>query len=535
MNRADESTPGDEAPGIKHTDGEVGSKVSRFLRENVLILLTLLGIVIGFAIGLTLQHIKASSDVLQWIGVPGELFLRSLKATIVPIIVCMVITATASVDPTMNRRIAVVGVLSFFITAVLAVVTALVLFIVLKPESNSISTNSEEEGFGTQLETQDIFLDLLRNVFPDNVIESTISQTVTGYTEEEPKIANVSASNASDPTTYKKSLVQSRGINILGLITICAAVGAAANTSLPQDSAFLSFFRQGQLVVLKIMKWLTWTTPVGVASLIAKSIAGVSNLGFIFLSLGRLVLCVVVGLTFHQFITLPVIYFALSRKNPFTFLARCGKAFLVSFAATATSVALPHMLEASRLNGIRSKVTRFVVPMSATLHADGSALYITSAALFVAHTTGEESLKAADYFVVGLLSSIFSMTIPGVPSASIVTVAVILTSINQPLQGIALLFTVEWLLDRLRSGVNATSHVICAAYTDVICNGRTPIWGNSENDFREASHNVTMNTLDVGEITTEAIDGLDSKPTKTDGHEQKRLGNGDNMIAVDLV
>ncbi|GFS27665.1 amino acid transporter [Elysia marginata] len=104
-----------------------------FLKENILILLTLLGIVVGFAIGLTLQHVKPSPDVLQWIGVPGEIFLRSLKATIVPIIVCMVITATASVDPTMNRRIVVVGVLSFFVTAVLAVITATILFLMLKP------------------------------------------------------------------------------------------------------------------------------------------------------------------------------------------------------------------------------------------------------------------------------------------------------------------------------------------------------------------------------------------------------------------
>ncbi|GFS27662.1 amino acid transporter [Elysia marginata] len=381
--------------------------------------------------------------------------------------------------------------------------------------ANTLSSSSGEK-FGTKLETQDIFLDLLRNIFPDNVIDATISQTMTEYTEEEGKAVNESSkasvstifkksltvteyteeeedkavnesSNASVSTIFKKSLVQSRGINILGLITICAAVGAAANTSLPQDSAFLSFFRQGQQIVMKIMTWLTWTTPVGVASLIAKSIAGVSSLGSIFLSLGRLVLCVVIGLTFHQVVTLPLIYILLYKKNPFSFLVRCGKAFFVSFAATATSVALPHMLEACRQNHVSSKVSRFVIPMSVTLHADASALYIASAALFVAHTSGEESLSVGDYFVVGTLSSVLSMTIPGVPSASIVTVVVILTSINQPLHGIALLFTVEWLLDRLRSGVNATSHVMCAAYTDVICNGRTRPKEESEETDNEAS------------------------------------------------
>ncbi|KAK3787874.1 hypothetical protein RRG08_022167 [Elysia crispata] len=442
----------------------------RFLKENALILLTLLGIGVGFAVGVGLQQVKPSPDVLQWIGVPGEIFLRSLKATIFPIIVCMVITATSSVDPTKNRSIAVVAVLAFFLTALLAVLTAVVLFFLFKPASNTLQVDSDKT-FGTKLETQDIFLDLIRNIFPDNVVDAAISQTVTEYTEEEPGSVNAS-SNDTDATTFKKSLTQSRGINILGLITICAVVGAAANTALPPESAFLSFFRHGQQVVMKVMVWITWTTPVGVASLVAQSIAGVSNLGSIFLSLSRLVLCVVVGLTFHQLITLPVIYFVLWRKNPFTFLMRCAKAFFVSFAATATSVALPHMLDACKQNGVSSKVSRFVIPMSVTLHADGSALYIASASMFVAHTSGAASIGVSDFLVIGTLSSVLSLTIPPVPSASIVTVAVILTSINRPLQGIALLFTVEWLLDRLRSGVNATSHVICAAYTDAICNGR---------------------------------------------------------------
>ncbi|RUS70242.1 hypothetical protein EGW08_021995, partial [Elysia chlorotica] len=235
--------------------------------------------------------------------------------------------------------------------------------------------------------------------------------------------------------------------------------------------------------------------PVGVASLVAQSIAGVSDLASIFLTLGRLVLCVTVGLTVHQVVTLPAIYAILWRKNPFVFLLRCAKAFFVSFAATATSVALPHMLDACQQNGVSGKVSRFVVPMSVTLHADGSALYIASACMFIAHTSGVDALTASDFLIIGTLSSVLSLTIPPVPSASIVTVAVILTSINRPLQGIALLFTVEWLLDRLRSGVNATSHVICAAYTDAICNGRTrqdPELEQSQLELSQRNMEVTV-------------------------------------------
>ncbi|GFO22679.1 amino acid transporter [Plakobranchus ocellatus] len=67
-------------------------RVKSCLKENSLILLTLIGIAVGFALGLGLQKLDSSPDLLQWTGLPGELFLRGLKATIVPIVVCMVIT-----------------------------------------------------------------------------------------------------------------------------------------------------------------------------------------------------------------------------------------------------------------------------------------------------------------------------------------------------------------------------------------------------------------------------------------------------------
>ncbi|GFO05165.1 amino acid transporter [Plakobranchus ocellatus] len=494
-------------PSRQISHDETGNKsklmewVKTFLKENCLILLTLVGIAVGFALGLGLQNLDPSPDLLQWLGLPGELFLRGLKATIVPIVVCMVITATSSLDPTINRRIAIVAVGTFFFTAVLAVIVAIILFFLLKPDANSLLVETTKR-FGTRLGTQDVFLDLIRNIFPDNIVGAAISQAVTEYKPEDKTSVNASTNATETEVIYKKSLGQTQGVNILGLITICAAVGAAANKSLRQDSAFLSFFRQGQQIVLQVMHWLNWTTPVGVASLVAQSIASVSDISAVFYSIGRLVICVVVGLTFHQLVTLPAILAVLWRKNPFMFLARCVKPFFVGFAATATAVALPHMLEASIQNGVSVSVSEFVIPMSVSLHADASALYIASASLFVAQTSGEDDLDAGSIFIIAALSSVLSLAIPSVPSASIVTIVIILTSLNVPLHGIALLFTVEWLLDRLRTGVNATSHVICSAYTDAICNVR-------KQRVTEATH-VRENTWDM-EVRIESEPWIDQQ------------------------
>ncbi|GFO22671.1 amino acid transporter [Plakobranchus ocellatus] len=159
-------------------------RVKTFLKENSLILLTLVGIAVGFALGFGLQNLDASPDLLQWIGLPGELFLRGLKATIVPIVVCMIITATASLDPSTNRRIAVVALGTFFFTAVLGVIVAVVLFLLLKPDAKSLSVETTKR-FGTQLGTQDVFLDLIRNIFPDNIVGAAVAQEEEEEEDEE--------------------------------------------------------------------------------------------------------------------------------------------------------------------------------------------------------------------------------------------------------------------------------------------------------------------------------------------------------------
>ncbi|KAH9491817.1 hypothetical protein Btru_029579 [Bulinus truncatus] len=297
-------------------------------------------------------------------------------------------------------------------------------------------------------------------------------KAVTVYERKESHevIANTTTNVTKIVVSVERSIGKADGMNILGLITICTAIGIAANKTLNQDGEFLRFFKQAQDVMFVIIRWLFWTTPLGVLSLIAKSIAAVDDIAEVFRILGLLVGAVLVGLAIHLLIILPAVYFLIIRKNPYLFLIRCVKPFIVAFAATATSVAMPDMLTSADRNGVSHPVSAFVIPMSVTLHADGSALYIASSVLFLAQTSGL-GVSVGDIVVTGVLSSVLSLAIPPVPSSSIVTIVIIMTSLNFPLQGVALLFAVEWLLDRFRSGVNAISHVMVAAFTSALCVG----------------------------------------------------------------
>ncbi|KAH9491818.1 Excitatory amino acid transporter 1 [Bulinus truncatus] len=135
-------------------------KLAMILKQNGLILATFVGIVVGFGLGMGLREVRMSDHALMWLGLPGELFLRCLKATIVPLVITMVITCTATLDPKSNGKIAVVAILGFFLTQVVACIIAIVMFFVFKPDRAINEENGEK--FGTNLETQDVFADLFR-------------------------------------------------------------------------------------------------------------------------------------------------------------------------------------------------------------------------------------------------------------------------------------------------------------------------------------------------------------------------------------
>ncbi|XP_025079693.1 LOW QUALITY PROTEIN: excitatory amino acid transporter-like [Pomacea canaliculata] len=445
-------------------------KVKIFLRGNALLILTMVGIVAGFALGFGIRELDPSRGALMWLGMPGELFLRLLKMMILPLIVCTVITGTASLDPKANGKISAVAFAYIVSTNVIACAVAIFLCLVIKPGVGqlSVSANTAEQ---EPMETQDIFADLLRNIFPDNMMEATFRKSQTMYR----KNSEVVERNTTNGTSIVSSLIalskysgKADGINVLGLIVICTVVGIAMNQCQDKANTLFKFFAGATDVVLLIIRWFFWLTPLGVASLIAVSIAGVHDISNAFAQLGKFVLAVSLGIVLHQFLILPFILFATTRRNPFKYLLNIVRPCVIGFASTSTAVAIPEMLESCEKNKVDSRVARFVIPFCVTLNADGSALYITSAAIFIAQLTGV-GVGVSDVIIIGVLTAVAAMAIPSVPSASIVTLVVILTSLNIPANDIALLFAVEWFLDRIRTTCNVVSHTFCAAVTHKFC------------------------------------------------------------------
>ncbi|KAK7484828.1 hypothetical protein BaRGS_00023871 [Batillaria attramentaria] len=402
---------------------------NKYLKENAVLLLTLIGVVLGFAIGFGIRELKPSKDALMWIGMPGELFLRMLNLMVVPLIVSSVISGSASLDPKSNGKISLVAFTWITYT-----------------ETCEDQGGSDKSTPASPLQTQDIFADLLRNIVPSNIVEVGFRKAQTKYSTNTEEVTRTLANGTQvieTIVTQTKSSGKSDSVNVIGLIFVAAVLGIAANRIGKRGKPFVKFFVSAAEIVIVALRWFFWTSPLGVASLIAKAIAGIDDLEDM----------------------LSLLLFLFTRRNPIKFHISILRPYFIGFASTSTAVALPEMLYCCEVkNGIDRRVARFAVPFSVTLSANGSAVFIVSAAIFIGQYIGYP-LTAGDVVLITVLAAVSVWALPSVPSSSIVSIIIILTALNIPSAEIALLFAVEWFLDRIRSGCNVISHCYCAAVT----------------------------------------------------------------------
>ncbi|XP_048730321.2 excitatory amino acid transporter 1-like isoform X2 [Ostrea edulis] len=397
---------------------------------------------------LNLGHVRRTTKK-KWMA--GELYLRMLKSMIVPLIVSSVITGTASMDPKSNGKVSAVCFLYIIFTNMMPTIIGSVLVIAIKP-GEGVADSKSQYNLTTNLETQDIFADLLRNLVPVNLVSATFEQAQTKYSYE--KVASNKSGNVSQTTIVSKSVGSAPSSNILGLVIVSAVFGLATSHMQDVGYPFKQFFSSATEIILRILRWLIWSTPVGVLSLIAKTMAGSQNLEDDMRKLGVYFGTVMTGLLICGFIIQPITYFIVCRKNPFVFWFSILQPTMIVFATSSTAIAIPESYEClEEKNSLDRRVTRFVVPLSAALGRCGSSMYITVSCLFVAQLVDIE-VDFSKVVVVCILTTFSTLAVPSVTGASLITVIILLTALNIPAEAASLLFALEWFLDRFRSVVN---------------------------------------------------------------------------------
>jgi solute carrier family 1 (neuronal/epithelial high affinity glutamate transporter), member 1 len=385
--------------------------------------------------------------VFEAIAIGGDIFLMLLKMMVVPLVIVSVMQGILNLGDVRKLGKPGAAAIAFYLsTTFIAVLTGLVLVNIIAPGESDIDMAQVEkmasekgeliEEANLQVKEEGIMI-LVRNLvlmlFTDNLFASAVR------------------------TDLLPLIVFS--VVFAGMLTTLGDRVANIKLLIDQfDHAILSF-------VMLLMR----VAPLGIFCLVAGRF-GKEMLGGTFVETLRLVwwysVTVVVGLALHLIVTLPLILWLLTRRNPYRFLLAMGQALLTAFSTSSSSATLPVTMEcATERAGVSGKAVDFVLPLGATINMDGTALYEAVAVIFIAQFLGHD-LSLAQQGVVALTATLAAIGAAGIPEAGLVTMLIVLNAVGLPLKYQAIIIPVDWLLDRFRTMVNIFGDACGAAIVE---------------------------------------------------------------------
>ncbi|KAL2779793.1 excitatory amino acid transporter 1 isoform 4 [Daubentonia madagascariensis] len=383
--------------------------------------------------------------------------------------VTAVIVGMAALDSKASGKLGMRAVVYYMTTTIIAVVIGIIIVIIIHPGKGT-KENMHREGKIVQVTAADAFLDLIRNMFPPNLVEACFKQFKTNYEKRSFKVTVQSnetlvgavISNVSEAmetlTRITEELVpvpgSVNGVNALGLVVFSMCFGFVIGNMKEQGQALREFFDSLNEAIMRLVAVVMWYAPLGILFLIAGKIVEMEDMGVIGGQLAMYTVTVIVGLLIHAVMVLPLLYFLVTRKNPWVFIGGLLQALVTALGTSSSSATLPITFKClEENNGVDKRVTRFVLPVGATINMDGTALYEALAAIFIAQVNNFE-LNFGQIITISITATAASIGAAGIPQAGLVTMVIVLTSVGLPTDDITLIIAVDWFLDRLRTTTN---------------------------------------------------------------------------------
>lgn len=365
-------------------------------------------------------------EQMQAVAWLGDLFLDALKMVILPLIIAAVISGIGSLgDVRQLGHLGGLTVLYYALTTASAVLLGLILVNIIQPGSG---------------------VDTLGSQLPENM-----SREPAGFSDI---ISSLISPNL---------VAAAADLDLLPIILFCLLFGAALTTVGERGKLVLQFFDGLNDAMMKLVMWIMVTAPVGIFALIAGKF-GEAGGGAAFLAevnaVGWYVFTVITGLLLHFFV-LTAIGRTLAGRG-FDYVRAQGRALVTAFGTASSSGTLPVTMECAHEAGVDERAVRFVLPLGATINMDGTALYEAVAVMFIAQAYGIAP-GFMDQSLIFITATLAAIGAAGIPQAGLVTMIIVLTAVNLPLEGIGLLLTVDWFLDRLRTTVNVWGDSVGAA------------------------------------------------------------------------
>lgn len=251
--------------------------------------------------------------------------------------------------------------------------------------------------------------------------------------------------------------------NILGIVTCALFIGLALLTVHSTGSPLHQLTLDINNIINQILKWIIKTTPIGVFAIAFDFQMNTS--GAIIQQLLSFCLLVFGATMIHGLFVLPSIAWFFGGVKPLDLFKKAAKPILVAFSTSSSSATLPVTMQTCEEEfEVSDAVSGFVFPLGATMNMDGTALFEGIAAVFLAHLYGID-LSPIATFSIFFMSMLSSIGAPGMPSASMSGMQMVLLSAGIPLEAIGILIVIDKPLDTFRTAVNVEGDIIGAIVT----------------------------------------------------------------------
>jgi Na+/H+-dicarboxylate symporter len=375
-------------------------------------------ILIGILLGILFGIYFTSS--IPFMSIVGKLFIRALKMIVIPLIFSSLISGVTNIQN--NRTIGRIGLktlLYYLSTSLLAIISGLLLVNYFKP------------GVGTAIN--------LENIETREIVPKPLSETLINII----------------PENIFKALTNA---DMLAVIFFSILLGIFINKlDRPKKELLTNVFDAIFDLMMKITLFVIKFAPIGVMGIVAEVVAAQENNIDIIFRLMQFAGVVIIGLSIHLFIILPLILFLVGKVNPIKHYKAMFTVLLTAFTTASSNATLPLTIETvEEKSGVSNKIASFSLPLGATINMDGTALYELVVAGFVAQLLGLD-LTITQQFVLVSTALLASIGTAGVPMASYVTMAIIFEAIDLPIHLMFIVFPIDRPLDMLRTATNVFS------------------------------------------------------------------------------
>ena len=386
--------------------------------KSSLALQIFISLLLAIAAGLLLGNHAAFANA--YIKPFGTIFLNLLKFIVCPIVLFSILSGMISMKDI--KKVGSIGlktIVYYMATTAVAIVIGLIMGQLFKGAFPALETTD----LVYEAKEATPFMQVLVDIFPSNFIAPLVNA------------------------------------NMLQIIVIALLTGFGIILVGEKADGVRILIEQLNEVFMKVMELILKLSPIGVFCLLTPVVA--ANGAMIVGSLAMVLLCAYVSYFLHAMIVYSTTVRTLGGMSPIQFFKSMVPAMIFAFSSASSVGTLPLTLECSEKLGADKEISAFVLPLGATINMDGTAIYQGVCAIFIASCFGIE-LTLAQMATIVITATLASIGTAGVPGAGMVMLAMVLTSVGLPVEGIALVAGVDRIFDMGRTVLNITGDASCA-------------------------------------------------------------------------